>query len=330
MPELFPPTPDRRTRWPVTGGHELQLYEWGDPQGQPALLLHGGPGSGLTAMHARFFDPGRFRVIGFDQRGAGRSAPAGGVEHNTTAELLADIRALRAHLGIARWLVVGGSWGATLALLHATDLPDAVTGLLLRGSFVGRREDVDAFFAAHPAGFDDAWQPWRERAARAQRPFIDTLDQVLQQGGAEEQQALAATWWRFEQAMDGDATAAAPDAAGLLPRCRVQAHYLRHGCWLDDEPLLQRLHKVPNVPTLLLHGEQDRICPLAGAQAIHARLPHARLRRIGPAGHAPTHPAMSAAMVRALDRFAVQRRFDDDDDDDDEDEHGDDDHRTAA
>jgi proline iminopeptidase len=307
---LHPETPARRSRLGVSGGHELQLYEWGDPQGQPALLLHGGPGSGLSLSLARCLDPQRYRIIGLDQRGAGRSTPSGGTAHNGTAELLGDLRLLRQHLGIDRWLVVGGSWGATLALLHAADAPAAVAGLLLRGVFLARQQDVDDFFDAEPPGFGAAWQPWRESAARAGRPWVEQLDHWMQHGTPTEQADLAQLWWRFEQAMDGPAPTQAPDAATLLPRYRVQAHFLRHGCGLRDTPLLQRLAALPVVPTLLLHGVQDRICPLAGAVAVQAGLPHAKLRCIAQAGHAPTHPALAAALVQALTAFADDGRFD--------------------
>ena len=306
---LYPETPARRTRLAVVGGHELQLYEWGDPQGQPVLLLHGGPGSGLTLLHARFFDPQRYRVIGVDQRGAGQSSPRGGIANNTTADLLADLRALRAHLHIERWLVVGGSWGATLALLHAADAPDAVAALLLRGVFVARRADVDAFFNAEPAGFDLAWLPWRERAALENLGFTEALDRVMQRGSPFEQQALASIWSSFEQAMDGTPAASPTDGAALIPRYRVQAHYLHHGCFLDDGPLLQSLRAVPGVPTLLLHGANDRICPFAGAAEVQAALPHATLLRVEGAGHAPTHPTMAAAMRSALDTYASSAHF---------------------
>ena len=309
LPTLYPETAARRSRLPVDGGHELQLHEWGNPLGQPALLLHGGPGSSCTPLLARVFDPARYRVIGFDQRGAGLSTPAGSTAHNTTDDLLADVRALRAHLGVPRSLVVGGSWGATLALLHAADCPEAVTALLLRGVFVARRADVDAFFAAAPPGFDDGWRPWREQAGRDGLDFVELLDHVMNHGSSDEQTALASAWWRFEQTMDGGSPASPADPATLCARYRVQAHYLRHGCWLDRRPLLERLTGLPPVPTLLLHGELDRICPWPGALAVQAAAPHAVLRRIDAAGHAPTHPALVAAMVRALDHFAECGHF---------------------
>jgi proline iminopeptidase len=307
---LYPETPARRSLLSVSGGHVLQLYEWGDPHGQPALLLHGGPGSGLSPSLARCLNPQHYRIIGLDQRGAGRSTPSGGIAHNGTAELLADLRLLREHLGIARWLVVGGSWGATLALLHAADTPAAVTGLLLRGVFLARQQDVDDFFAVEPPGFGAAWQPWRDAAVRAGRPWVEQLDHWMQHGTPAEQAALAQVWWRFEQAMDGPVPSQTPEAATLLARYRVQAHFLRHGCGLRDTPLLQRLAALPVVPTLLLHGAEDRICPLAGAVAVQAGLPHARLRLVELAGHAPTHPALTAALLLALANFAAHGQFD--------------------
>jgi len=282
------------------------VHEWGNPDGQPALLLHGGPGSSCTPTLARVFDPARYRVIGFDQRGAGASTPLGGTAHNTTHDLLADIRALRTHLGITRWLVVGGSWGATLALLHAADAPEAVAGVMLRGVFIARREDVDAFFAAEPTGFDGAWRPWRERAAQQGLAFVDLLDRVMQGDDGAEQAVLTQIWWRFEHAMDGAAPGTAPEEAAMTARYRVQAHYLSHGCWLDERPLLERLSALPAVRTLLLHGALDRVCPLPGAQAVQAGLPQAELRIVEGAGHAPTHPAMAAAMVQALDSWIVE------------------------
>ncbi len=306
---LYPPTPARRSRLAVSGGHDLQLYEWGDPQGLPAVLLHGGPGSGLSASLARCLDPQRYRIIGFDQRGAGLSAPPGATEGNSTAELLADLRALRAQWRVERWLVVAGSWGATLALLHAADAPSAVAGLLLRGTFVARRRDVLAFFTAEPAGCEGGWAPWRDAAARHGHDLLAELNRVMQHGAAQEQEALARCWWRFEQAMDGAGPGDMADAAALLPRYRVQAHYLHHDCHLGDRPLLDRLADVPAVPTLLLHGALDRICPLAGALEVAARLPAARLRCIDGAGHAPHQTPMAAALVQALDQFAASGRF---------------------
>lgn len=278
----------------VGGGHVLHVAEHGRADGMPALVLHGGPGSGVSPLLRRFFDPQRYRIVCVDQRGAGRSTPRGGIDHNTTADLLADLRAVRRHLRIEQpWLVVGGSWGATLALLHAEDAPAAIAGLLLRASFLARPDEVAAFLA--PLG------------------TVEGVARSFASGTRDEQAALARTWWAHEQRL---ATGASPpdalddDAlARQIDRYRVQSHYLAHGCWLGDRSLAERCAAVPRVPTLLLHGLGDRVCPPEGAQALQAALPHATLRWIDGAGHDPAHPAWVAATVDALDRFAATGRF---------------------
>jgi proline iminopeptidase len=274
----------------VTHGHVLHVEESGNADGIPALVLHGGPGSGLSPLLARGLDPRRFRIVGLDQRGAGRSTPAGDTVHNTTALLLDDLQALRRHLGIARWLVVGGSWGATLALAHALHEPQAVQALLLRAVFLARQDDIDTFFA----GSGVAWQ----RMGTAP---------------AGEARTIALAWRRHEQARAGVApvepTAAEADA--LVQRYRIQSHYLQHRCWLDAPPLLQRCADLPPVPTLLLHGAADHICPPEGARALQRAAPHIAVRFIDSAGHDPTHPALAAATAQALDRYARSGRFDD-------------------
>ena len=297
------------TSWlPVSHGHELRVEQSGCAAGIPVLVLHGGPGSGCSALLARFFDPERYRVICVDQRGAGGSRPAGGTEHNTTSHLLLDLRLLRERLAIDRWLVVGGSWGATLALLHAIDEPRAVSGLLLRNVFLARRQDVDAFF-----GLDTelGWQAWAAAVPGVSRQawLVDALNVVFQHGSEQEQHELARFWWRWECERNGLACAASPDAQALralVQRYRIQSHYLSHHCWLDDRPLLDRCAALPIVPTLMLHGTADAVCPPDGAQALQQRAPHAMLRWIPGAGHDPTHPEMVAAMVDALDRFAAR------------------------
>jgi proline iminopeptidase len=274
-------------------GHLLHIAEHGCADGLPALVLHGGPGSGCSPLLHRCFDPQRYRIVCLDQRGAGRSRPRGGIVRNDTGRLLADLRRLRTALAIDRWLVVGGSWGATLALLHAVDAPEAIAGLLLRASFLARAEDIDAFFAPLAP--------------------LTTLAAALASDDPAAARAAAAAWWAHEQSLATGRSASAPlapdDLDRQVDRYRVQSHYLRHGCWLGERPLLARCAQVPRVPTLLLHGRADRVCPPDGATLLHARLPGSRLRWIDAAGHDPSHPAMAAAMVETLDRWADHGDF---------------------
>lgn len=282
-------------RPPVDGGHVLHVEEHGNPAGIPALVLHGGPGSGTSPVLRRAFDPSRYRLVCPDQRGAGLSTPAGSVAANTLAHLLADLRTLRAHLKIQRWLVVGGSWGATLALLHALDEPHAVSGLLLRNVFLARASDIDAFFRAAGCG------------------TLDHLARVFAEGTAAGQRAAAFCWSQAEQRLAGISPVPPRDDAALerlVQRYRVQSHYLRHRCWLADAPLLERCAQLPDVPTLLLHGTEDAICPPQGAAALAQVLgARATLRWVNGAGHDPTHPAMHEALADALRQFAGARTF---------------------
>jgi len=301
--------PLRSQRLDVGDGHALSVREHGRADGIAAVVLHGGPGSGTSPLLKRFLDPARYRIVCIDQRGTGASTPAGSIEHNTTAHLLADLRRVRAALGIARWLVVGGSWGATLALAHALDEPDAVAALLLRGSWLARSDDVAQFFDG--ATFGDGLDS-DDVALR-----VEALAQRLQHGRLEQQRACALAWSRWEQRMarpqmTDDPVAAALDVDALIRRYRIQSHYLRHGCWVREPPLLQRCAQLPPRPLRLLHGTHDRICPPDGARALQRAVPHATLQWVDGAGHDPSHPAMIDAMVRALDAYAAHGTFDED------------------
>ncbi|HSW03883.1 alpha/beta fold hydrolase [Aquabacterium sp.] len=323
---LYPDTPPFRThRLPVGDGHVLHVQEHGCAEGLPALLLHGGPGSGCSPLLRRFFDPKRYRLICMDQRGAGLSRPRGDITHNTTAHLLADLRALRAHLGLARWLVVGGSWGATLALAHAADQPQAVAALLLRASFLARADDLHWFFRGVAVEQPQAWQHFADHAPAERRDdLLPWLAEVFAQHDPARCRAIASAWSQWEQALASGAAAQAsapqaddpalgapvnPALDALIDRYRVQSHYLLHRCWLDSPTLLDRCAASPTVPTLLLHGREDRICRPAGALALHRQLPHSALQWLDGVGHDPTHPAMVDAMVRALQCYAAQGDF---------------------
>ena len=297
-------------------GHVLSVKEYGNAQGIPALILHGGPGSGCSPLLRRFFDPRRYRIICLDQRGAGESRPRGSTQRNTTADLLADLRLLRGQLGLSRWFVVGGSWGATLALAHAAAEPDAVQALLLRASFLARREDIGWFFQGAATEVPAAWARFASAAPAEHRAaLLPWLRCVFSAAEAAAQMRAARAWWAWEQALACAACAAQTPPEGealtaLVDRYRVQSHYLANDCWLAAPPLLDRLTTLPQVPTLLLHADDDRICRPAGAAALHQRMLHSRLCWVAGAGHDPAHPAMASAMLDALDSYAERGDFD--------------------
>lgn len=300
-------------RLPLGGGHVMHVEEHGDPRGLPALVLHGGPGSGSSPLLRSGFDPARYRIICPDQRGAGQSTPPGSIAHNTLADLLADLQLLRAHLKIDRWLVVGGSWGATLALLHALDQPSAVAGLLLRNVFLARASDIDDFFAGAAQHGSPEWRALWNEAERRQCTVAQLLADIFAHEAWARQRDVARCWFDWEQRMSGG-NAAPPDdeiaLQKLVSRYRVQSHYLSHGCWLGAPTLLQRCAALPEVPTLIVHGTHDALCPPQGAQALADTLQgRATLRWAQDAGHDPTHPALAAAMAEALRDYADTGAF---------------------
>ena len=311
---LYPETPPLRSHaLPVSGGHVLHVQEFGRDDGIAAVMVHGGPGSGSTPMLRRVFDPARFRVICIDQRGAGGSRPLGAINHNTTADLLNDLRHVREYFGIARWLVVGGSWGAALAVAHAADEPDVVTALLLRASFLARREDIEWFFQGAAAEHPLPWQQLASIApAERRHALLPWLAEVFERGDYAECVRAATAWWRWEQTLAGTGSfnsTPSADGATLIARYRIQSHYLIHDCWLTAPTLLERPESLPCVPTLLLHARDDRVCRPEGARALHAHLPHSQLRWLDSGGHNAAHPAMIDAMVTALDHYAAHGNF---------------------
>lgn len=286
---------------PVGDGHLLQVQTFGSPAGIPALVLHGGPGSGCSPVLHQGLDPARYFIVCPDQRGAGASQPRGATHHNTLADLLADLHWLRAHLRLPPWLVVGGSWGAALALAHAAAEPDAVRGLLLRSSLSARPQDLRQFMAGAP------FVP----ACASAAPWA-WMNSVFQGGDAAEQALLALAFGAWEQGKSDAAPRPPAQGAALaaqIDRCRVMCHYLAQGCWLQAPDLLARCRSVPQVPTLFLHADDDRICPPDGARQLWAALPQAGWQWVVGAGHDPAHPDMARATRQACEHFAEHGDF---------------------
>jgi proline iminopeptidase len=289
-------------------GHRLWYAQYGNPQGLPLFWLHGGPGSGASLRHADLVDLARYRLVLSDQRGCARSRPAGALEDNHTALLVADIERLRHHLGIDRLLLGGGSWGATLALAHAARHGDALHGLVLRAPFLATPAEIEAFFDTPPC--------WREFASIAPASVLTPggllpwLAGQLQSSDRETALRIAGAWRRHEQALEGGTADAAPPDQALVQRYRIQAHYLLHGCFLDADALLDALGRLRDLPVAILHGDADRVCPPANAQRLQRCLPDSRLHMAAGAGHDPFHPALAAALRQALDGYAAHGSFD--------------------
>lgn len=306
MTTLFPLAEAFRTHWlPVDGGHRLFVAEYGRPDGVPVLVLHGGPGSGGSPRLASLFDPGRFRVIVPDQRGAGRSEPAGSTAANTTADLLADIDLICAALGVERSFVVGGSWGATLGILYAARRPAQVCGLLLRNPFLARAADLSWFFGGARLRHPEAWRRWAELGApEADGALLPWLADVFARLDARQAAPWVKAWQGWECALAGTPAGGAPgeaEVATLLRRYRLQLHYFMQGCFLPPDAVLAAVDRVAaaRLPLRVVQGLADDVCPPAATRLLAARLPAEACRWVEGVGHDPFAPAMVAASLAA-------------------------------
>lgn len=314
---LYPPIEPFGTGWLEVGdGHRLYYEQCGSTQGLPVVFLHGGPGSGCSSRQRQLFDPQRCRVVLFDQRGCGRSLPRGTVQANTSAYLEADIEHLRRHLGVERWLVVGGSWGAGLALAYAAAHPAACLGLVLRGVFLGRPSDLDWFFQQARQFLPDAWEALAQQAPLAARgDLLRWLSAGLQDGQPQEALARASAWAAWEAAMSQHQHVtqrpglSQADAEALVDKYRVQSHYLMNRCFWGDVGLLERARGLASVPTAILHGREDWICRPQAAWELHQNLPGSRLQWVDGCGHSPFEPGMAQALKKAVQHHAIHGDF---------------------
>jgi len=308
--DLFPEIGPFETGYlPLSGGHVMYWEQVGNPRGRPVLFLHGGPGAGAGAVHRRFFDPDFWRVIIFDQRGAGRSRPLGSLADNTTPALVSDIETLRHHLGIDKWLLFGGSWGSTLALAYAQAKPERVAGAVLRGVFLGRDTEVDWFLHGLAAVFPDAhanftgYLPENERGdilAAYLRRLTDTDAAV--------HMPAARAWSVYEGSCSTllpspDTVASFAQDRIALGLARIEAHYFAHGLFLPPEGLLGRMDRIGHIPAEIVQGRYDMICPARTAFELAAAWPSARLSVVPDAGHSALEPGIRRALVNAVERF---------------------------
>lgn len=296
----------------VGGGHRVYWEQSGNPGGIPVLFCHGGPGSSCSPAHRRFFDPARYRAVLFDQRGCGRSEPVGETRRNTTWDLVADMEALRRRLEIERWVLFGGSWGATLALAYAQRHPGAVSGLVLRGVFLGTDEEVDWFLNGLRRFVPEAWTAFAQALdAGASESLLEACVRGLDTLALAAQVRAARAWTAYESAVmalgeqASTASGVLSDEA-VLARVRVQTHYLRHHCFLAERPILQHLDVIRSLPAIIVQGRLDMVCPPETAARLAARWEAAELRMVENAGHFVFNPDLAAALLRALADFSAR------------------------
>lgn len=298
---------------PVSDRHTLYFEQCGNPDGKPVVVLHGGPGGGCSAKMRRFHDPKRYRIILFDQRGAGRSTPHADLVDNTTWHLVADIETLRVHLSIDQWQVFGGSWGSTLALAYAQTHPRRVTELVVRGIFMLRRWELEWFYQEGASRlFPDAWKRYLAAIPAVEHgDLISAYHRRLTSDDSTTRLAAARAWsvWEASTSLlhpDTSFINAHEDAEFALAFARIEAHYFVNGGFMEvEDQLLRDAHKLAAIPGTIVHGRYDVVCPVQSAFDLHDMWPQAELVVVGDAGHSAFEAGNASALIEATDKYAA-------------------------
>jgi proline iminopeptidase len=308
--DLFPPIDPHRTgRLRLDSRHTMYWEESGNPRGVPALFLHGGPGAGATPVHRRFFDPAFWRVIIYDQRGGGRSTPLGETLDNTPAHLVADIEALRRELAIDRWLVFGGSWGSTLALLYAEAHPESCRGLVLRGIFLARAAEIDWFLYGIRAVFPEAWRAFAGFIPEAERgDLLAAYYRRLTDPDPRVHMAAARAWSVYEGACstllpNPETVAAFGEDRLALGLARLEAHFFTHHLLVGNDDLVTRIGRLRHLPGVIVQGRYDMVCPIRSADELARAWPEAEYVIVPDAGHSAMEPGIREQLVLATERM---------------------------
>jgi proline iminopeptidase len=308
---LYPPIePFETGRLDVGDGHQIYFERCGNPKGAPAVFLHGGPGAGCSPAQRRLFDPERYCVTLFDQRGCGRSTPHASLEANTTWDLVADIEALRTHFGHERWLVFGGSWGSTLALAYAETHPERVSALVVRGVFTATRPEIDWYYQEGASWlFPDLWERFLEPIPEAERGDLVAAYRRRLIGKEGPAQLSAAKAWSLWEAgtitlLPNALAAQFGEDRYALAFARIENHYFTHDSWLEPDQLIRDAHRLADIPGLIVQGRYDVATPARAAWRLHKAWPRARFELIPDAGHAFDEPGILDALIRATDGFA--------------------------
>jgi len=295
--------------------HTLYWEECGNPEGVPVLFLHGGPGGGVTPKHRRFFDPAYYRIVLFDQRGAGRSTPLGEVRNNTTQLLIDDIERIRRMLGIRRWLVFGGSWGSTLALAYGEAYPQHCTGFVLRGIFLCTRAEIDWFMTGIQWFYPEAYAEFVAHIPQSERgDLLRAYSTRLFSNDSAISVPAARAWSRYE----GNCLFLQPEPTAIEEFCteavsvalgRLEAHYFLHDGFFTDDQLIRNVECLRHLPAVIVQGRYDIVCPPLSAHRLHEAWPEAKFHMVQDAGHAGTEPGIAAALVAATGQFKATGCF---------------------
>jgi proline iminopeptidase len=300
--------PFTNTHIAVNSLHSIYVEQCGNPHGVPVIFLHGGPGSGCNPGQRRFFDPAHYHIILFDQRGCGRSLPAGETTDNTTQDLVADIEAIRLHLNIDRWHVFGGSWGSTLALSYANSHAQHVISLTLRGIFLSRQHEIDWFLGQVALFFPEAWQTLLAVVpASHQENVLDYYATQVFHADTAISIPAAIRWNAFESSimsLISKTDSAEVNGDVELARARVQIHYIQHLCFVDGDQMLQTAsQQLRAIPTTIVQGRYDMVCPPQTAWELSKVLPHATLVMVPDAGHSAMEPGTCQALLNATEQY---------------------------
>ena len=310
---LYPPVEPFDTGFlPVSGSHTLYYEQVGNPAGKPVVFLHGGPGGGVMPDYRRYFDPHKWRVVLFDQRGCGRSTPFAEIEVNTTWDLVADIEKIRMHLDLPVWSIFGGSWGSTLALCYAITHPDVCTDLFLRGVFLLRKKEIDWFYQEGCSKlFPDLWQSYLEPIPEAERgDLVAAYHRRLTSTDPAIRQRAARAWSTWEGSTSK--LMFDPAAAGRFGNnafadafARIECHYFTNKGFLpEDNFLLNNVDVIKHIRTVIVHGRYDVICPVENAWQLHKALPQSELHIVADAGHALSESGITARMIEYTDKWS--------------------------
>jgi proline iminopeptidase len=291
--------------------HTLYWEECGNPKGVPVLFLHGGPGAGATPTHRRFFDPAAYRIVIFDQRGAGRSTPLGEVRNNTTALLIDDIEKLRQLRKIERWHIFGGSWGSTLAIAYAETHPARCVSLTLRGICLMQKREIDWFLYGIRSVFPEAWTKFANLVPANERH--DLLSAYIRMFDSKDEgvrMEAVRTWASYEGSCSTllcDNGPPPTDDRHRVGIARIEAHYFKNNPFTPDTLLLDNIDKIRRIPAVIVHGRYDMICPIITADELHNRWTEADYRIISDAGHSALEPGIRGALLEATEKFKTLR-----------------------